>query len=360
MIFFHGPKFHRDRKKRLDQKRHATEPAVLIAESAPNEPALPEPGRLEDQKTAAHPPQPGIPPIQDIAGDPSRDEPREESNSDGGDSAGLSEDLPTRVVESGGEQDEKQAPSVNPALVDELSARGVMPSAAMKLLAEAPPGQLERVNDYIEYWDSIQGTKGAASSTASSATDLRCPQHLKQPGKREKAERSKSAHPGLTRRPTNHSRGKRHMRRTPGRRLIALSKRNIPRMNLRAWLNRRCRSLIASRRSGISSRNLRSQNRWHAIPFGPASQRRCQCLWFEDFCRCVKLLAFSRVPVSTQPLHWHRHSARYRTGPRLPTSSSATAPYTPPRCANPPLLRLTISVARTAQFKVVLGPWAAH
>ena len=161
VIFFHGPKFHRDRKKRLDQKRHATEPAVLIAESAPNEPALPEPGRLEDQKTAAHPPQPGTPPIQDIAGDPSRDEPREESNSDGGDSAGLSEDLPTRVVESGGEQDEKQAPSVNPALVDELSARGVMPSAAMKLLAEVPPGQLERVNDYIEYWDSIQGTKGA-------------------------------------------------------------------------------------------------------------------------------------------------------------------------------------------------------
>jgi hypothetical protein len=45
------------------------------------------------------------------------------------------------------------------ALIDELAARGLMPSAAMKLIESLPPVRREQSLDYIEYWDSLKATK---------------------------------------------------------------------------------------------------------------------------------------------------------------------------------------------------------
>src|SRR5439155_8866735 len=46
IIFFHGQKFHRDRRRRLEQKNQAEAPTV-IAESTSDEPTLPDVGKLE-------------------------------------------------------------------------------------------------------------------------------------------------------------------------------------------------------------------------------------------------------------------------------------------------------------------------
>lgn len=107
IIFFHGPKFHRDRRKRIEQKSQS-EPPVVIAESEPVEPSLPEPGKTQ-----------GAPAVQDRVGTGQRE---------------------LRRVEG--------------KLVDELAARGLMPSTVMKLLESLPPEQLDRVPDLIEYWDA--------------------------------------------------------------------------------------------------------------------------------------------------------------------------------------------------------------
>ena len=111
IIFFHGPKFHRDRKRRLEQKSQA-EPAVLVAEFEPVEPKLPEPGRLHD-----------LPATLAAAED--------EATADGAHSR-----------------------EVNGGLVDDLAARGLMPSAVLKLLESLPADRIASVRDYIEYWDS--------------------------------------------------------------------------------------------------------------------------------------------------------------------------------------------------------------
>jgi hypothetical protein len=46
VILFHGPKFHRDRRRRLDQKNQVEAP-VVVGEFEPSEPMMPEPGKIE-------------------------------------------------------------------------------------------------------------------------------------------------------------------------------------------------------------------------------------------------------------------------------------------------------------------------
>lgn len=121
IIFFHGPKFHRDRRRRIDQKTE-TEPPIVIAES---EPDLPEPGKLELETDAA---QPGA------SATPSKPH--------------------TAPAGKGAKEKEFN-------LIDELSARGLMPSVAMKLIASTPPDRQPEIVDYMHYWDSIRTQKRA-------------------------------------------------------------------------------------------------------------------------------------------------------------------------------------------------------
>lgn len=113
IILFHGPKFHRDRRRRLEQKNHL-ETGVVVAESEPIEPNLPEPGKLEGA------------PVSDTATEPQA------------------------AIES------HELSEVNGKLVDDLSARGLMPSTVLKLLSSLPADQLDKVPDYIEYWDKAR------------------------------------------------------------------------------------------------------------------------------------------------------------------------------------------------------------
>jgi hypothetical protein len=50
-------------------------------------------------------------------------------------------------------------PDEIPTALDELVARGLMASAATKLLDALSPEQLQVVPDYIEYWDAVKATK---------------------------------------------------------------------------------------------------------------------------------------------------------------------------------------------------------
>jgi hypothetical protein len=113
IILFHGAKFHRDRRRRLEQKSHV-ETGVVVAESEPMEPNLPEPGKLE----VATPP---VPPVGDK----------------------------TKMKTA-------DLPDVPGKLVDELSARGLMPSVALKLLGSLPADRLDSVSDYMDYWDKAR------------------------------------------------------------------------------------------------------------------------------------------------------------------------------------------------------------
>jgi hypothetical protein len=110
MIFFHGPKFHRDRRKRLEQKSHA-EPLLVVGEFEGAEPSLPEPG------TAS---------VAAAKVSPTQDQPKRE---------------------------QAELTDVQGRLVDDLSARGLMPSAVLKLIRSLPAERLETIPDYIEYWD---------------------------------------------------------------------------------------------------------------------------------------------------------------------------------------------------------------
>lgn len=116
VVFFHGPKFHRDRRKRLEQKAKIETP-IVIAESEPEEPSLPLPGTLEGKMKTL--------PIEQ---------------------GSVSAPQPNTV--SGGAE-----------LVDELAARGLMPSVALKLLGSIEPSRLAGVVDYLDYWDSLKTTK---------------------------------------------------------------------------------------------------------------------------------------------------------------------------------------------------------
>jgi len=119
VVFVHGPKFHRDRRRRLAEKVRAEVPTV-VAESERVEPSLPEPGSL---------------PIQSES---------------------------TRMTATGKNHADSEEEPLSPlvsGLVDELSARGVMPAAARTLLRSIPSQRLPDVGDYIDYWDVAKRTK---------------------------------------------------------------------------------------------------------------------------------------------------------------------------------------------------------
>ncbi len=56
-------------------------------------------------------------------------------------------------------------------LVDELSGRGLVPSTALKLLRSLPPGRLEQVQDYVDYWDEQKKTKNVKEGLLRSDPD---------------------------------------------------------------------------------------------------------------------------------------------------------------------------------------------
>jgi hypothetical protein len=114
MVLFHGPKFHRDRRRRLEQKDHA-EPSVVVGEFEAAELNLPEPGRLE-----------GAPALR------------------------------VNTFAESSAYDRNEVPGTQGKLVDDLSARGLMPSAVLKLLGSLPSTRLETIPDYIEYFDSAK------------------------------------------------------------------------------------------------------------------------------------------------------------------------------------------------------------
>jgi hypothetical protein len=125
VILFHGPKFHRDRRKRLEQKG-TTEPPVVIAESQSAEPNLPEPGRVERATAtitshSARPQKKGRTEIGSFADDVATG---------------------TQAVQLLIADDPQLKPSeidTSPTILDELVARGLMASAATNLLNGLPP-----------------------------------------------------------------------------------------------------------------------------------------------------------------------------------------------------------------------------
>jgi hypothetical protein len=114
IVFFHGPKFYRDRRRRVEQKTQLEAP-VVIGEFDCSEPHLPEPGRPVDTSTgkALSSTDPHIPAARVFSNVPEH-------------------------------------------LVDDLSARGLMPSNVLRLLGTLSPDRLEAVGDYIDYWDKAK------------------------------------------------------------------------------------------------------------------------------------------------------------------------------------------------------------
>jgi hypothetical protein len=129
-ILFHGPKFHRDRRRRIEQKNFS-EPPVVIAHSHSPEPDLPEPGRIGNA---------GLPALKPSAPHTGKNRARLKE--------AAREFFPAAAAEI-------QTP---PAILDQLVARGLIASAGMNLLNALSPERLEKVQDYIEYWDSVKAT----------------------------------------------------------------------------------------------------------------------------------------------------------------------------------------------------------
>jgi hypothetical protein len=135
IIFFHGSKFHRDRRRRLEQKNQ-NEPPIVIAESGSPEPDLPEPGKLNLEEpageAAVHP--------QGVSETASKSPGEIKKSTEPG----------TPATDIGAALPEEQR-----ALLIELLARGVLQSTAVHLLRSFPAEQVESVGDYIDYWDRI-------------------------------------------------------------------------------------------------------------------------------------------------------------------------------------------------------------
>jgi hypothetical protein len=130
IIFFHGPKFHRDRRKRIEQKNQAQ--SVVIAESETDGPDLPIPGRLEqvDQPSAAESKAPQSQQRAPQATIPTVPEPERE----------------------GCDESEKM-------IIAELISRSVFEKSAREILKSFPADKREGIYDYIDYWDSITAEK---------------------------------------------------------------------------------------------------------------------------------------------------------------------------------------------------------
>lgn len=140
IIFFHGSKFHRDRRRRLDQK-NKTQTPIVVAQSEPFEPKLPEPGKVETLSVPEMAVEKKLmPPAPTV--------------SDQLSSTHEVDALPTNSI-----TDHHEEADLESKLVDELSTRGLMPSRAMKLLQSIPADHLKQVEDFIDYWDEVKRTK---------------------------------------------------------------------------------------------------------------------------------------------------------------------------------------------------------
>lgn len=127
VIFFHGSKFHRDRRRRLEQKSQM-QPTVVIAESQPPEPNLPEPGKLEVDPKTSDVTAPAVP-------------------------------TPTPTLADQPEAPPTKREAAEQKIIAALTDRGIFETAARKLLAGIPVERRETAADYIDYWDSIPPEK---------------------------------------------------------------------------------------------------------------------------------------------------------------------------------------------------------
>lgn len=128
VVFVHGPKFHRDRRRRQLAENLQTKVPIVIAESEPVRPDLPEPEKLDVPLAAVN--------------------------------LTISDTRPS-IAADGAVEDAAQEgrAKLESQLVAELSARGLMPATAERLLRSIPLGRLETVFDYIDYWDEAKRTK---------------------------------------------------------------------------------------------------------------------------------------------------------------------------------------------------------
>jgi len=150
IVFVHGAKFHRDRRKRMEPQTHH-EP-IIIAESESVQP-LPEVGKAElpETKMAAE----------------------------------------TRPASG---QATQQGNSTE-RLIDELAGRGLMPSVAMRLLDGSDAARLEKVADQIEYWDDLQKARNVGAGLLHDfiKNDVPLPRTF-EPGRVREARRQAEAH----------------------------------------------------------------------------------------------------------------------------------------------------------------------
>jgi len=150
ITFFHGAKFHRDRRRRIERKNPAP---VIIAESEISELKLPDVGNVEPPETKA------------------ATETRPEKG---------------QTIQQG---------NATGKLIDELAGRGLMPSVALRLLDGSDATRLERVADQIEYWDELQKTKNVGAGLLHDfiKNDVPLPRTF-EPGRVKETRRQAEAH----------------------------------------------------------------------------------------------------------------------------------------------------------------------
>ena len=145
IVLFHGSKFHRDMRRRLNQKEQVE--SVVVAQF---EPDLPEPGRLEPPQDTPAPARATAPKMESV------------SRAVTGVQVPLpAAAAPTETVAS--RPPETSAGRVGQEteynLIDQLSARGLMPSVEVKLLASISADRHDQVRDYIDYWDKAKNVE---------------------------------------------------------------------------------------------------------------------------------------------------------------------------------------------------------
>jgi hypothetical protein len=147
-VLFHGPKFHQDRRRRREQKNRA-EP-IVIAASQSTEPTLPEPGKLDGGPLGTEAREPETEKtiqLNSLSAPESPERNTEQSSSS-----------PETIAETDLQMsDAALQTETAPTALDELVARGVMASAAIKLLESLPGDRRAAVPDVIEYWDHLKG-----------------------------------------------------------------------------------------------------------------------------------------------------------------------------------------------------------
>ena len=151
VVFFHGPKFHRDRRRRLADKTLA-EATTVVAEWQPTDVTLPEPGGLESAPIPT--PKSGTTPTR----------PKKRAENPAPERVTVPDAVEPEIRSLGVQTSElpegtSDREALEASLIDELSNRGLMPSSAMKLLRRLSPQRLEVVGDYIDYWDATKKTK---------------------------------------------------------------------------------------------------------------------------------------------------------------------------------------------------------